>query len=82
LILPPPFVYDSPVEDRRGICARGSNMPKEPETPRRPGKEPERVKIPGSWEDAATRMIRTPVPPGGLPKRETRPRRGKETQGR
>ena len=50
-------------------------MPKEPETPRKPGKEPERVKIHGSWEEAATRMIRTPLPPGGVPKRETRERR-------
>jgi len=45
---------------------------------RKPGKEPERVKIPGSWEDAATRMIRTPVPQGGIPERPTRPRRGKD----
>lgn len=44
---------------------------------RRPGPPEPRFVIEGDWEDAAAKLIRTPVPPGGVPKPEKRKRRAK-----
>ncbi|HET7462158.1 MAG TPA: hypothetical protein VFJ82_12955 [Longimicrobium sp.] len=42
---------------------------------KKPGPPEPRVKVPGSWEDAAAKMIRTPPLPKVERERVTRPRR-------
>lgn len=46
-----------------------------PEEPlKRPGPESDSLKIDLPWEEAARRLVSAPVPPGGVPKRETQKR--------
>lgn len=56
-------------------------MPDSAEKPaserRKPGAASESLKINTTFEDAVARILRAPVPPGGVPDREpTRKRRG------
>ena len=55
-------------------------MPKErteDDEPRSPGSPSESLKLNTTFEDAVARILRAPVPPGGVPDREpTRKRRG------
>lgn len=44
---------------------------------KKPGAESETLKLNTTFEDAVSRILRAPVPPGGVPDREpTRKRRG------
>ncbi len=58
----------------------------DPKGPRKkPGAPSESLKLETTFEDAVARILRAPVPPGGVPDREpTRKRRGspgKDSQG-
>ena len=41
---------------------------------KRPGAEPETLKIEGPWEDAVARALRAPSPPGGIPEKPSQGR--------
>jgi hypothetical protein len=41
---------------------------------KRPGAEPDRLKIDLPWEEAVRRAMHAPIPPGGVPEREKRKR--------
>lgn len=47
---------------------------------RRPGAEPERLTIDLPLEEALRRISQAKPPPGGIPERKKRPRKGKETR--
>jgi hypothetical protein len=47
-----------------------------------PGAEPERLKIDLPFEEAVRRAMQSPIPPGGVPERKKRKRRGKVDRGR
>lgn len=49
---------------------------------RRRGSEPERLTIDIPLDEALRRISQAKPPPGGIPDRPTRARRGKETRGR
>lgn len=46
--------------------------------PKRLGPPEPRLKVNADWEEAAAKIIRTPVPKGGVPEKPKRERRGKD----
>jgi len=48
---------------------------------KKPGPPEPRLKIEGDWEEAAAKIIRTPVPEGGVPEKPKRERKGKAGDG-
>jgi hypothetical protein len=46
-----------------------------------PGQTPDRFAIDVDWEEAAAKLIRTPVPPGGVPKPAKKRERKKKDGG-
>ena len=49
---------------------------------RPPGAEPERLRIDLPLDEALRRISQAKPPPGGIPERQKRPRRGKQTRER